>query len=126
MSTFQILGVVTVALMTVVTVAGLARRRQQMRVRFVLSFIWLAAGAAMLRPDMSMRLANILGIGRGADLLLYVAILVSIAILFKIYLRFATLENQLTVLIRHLAISEARLSQVSDEGTHRATEDQNG
>jgi hypothetical protein len=122
-STFQIVGVVVAALMAVVTATGLVRRRQQMRVRLVLSLIWLTAGAAILRPEVSMRLANAVGIGRGTDLLLYVAILVSIVVLFMIYLRFVALESQLTALVRHLAISEAPGSQASGQKSDRDTED---
>ena len=72
MTTFQIIGVATTVLMAAVTAAGLARRRRQVGVRVVLFFTWLLAAAAILRPDVSMRLANAVGIGRGTDFLLYV------------------------------------------------------
>ncbi|MCU1347009.1 MAG: hypothetical protein JWO56_39, partial [Acidobacteria bacterium] len=58
-------------------------------------------------PDMLMRAAKIAGIGRGVDLVLYVALLAGVASLFVIHLRFRRLDQQLTEVVRHLAISEA-------------------
>ncbi len=125
MTTFQIIGVATTVLMAAVTAAGLARRRRQVGVRVVLFFTWLLAAAAILRPDVSMRLANAVGIGRGTDFLLYVSILASIAILFMIYFRFVTLESQLTQVVRHLAILEAHRAFPS-EPVQWTTEDPEG
>lgn len=108
MNVFQIVGVSTAVLMACVTALQLARHREQTRMRLLLTLIWLAAAGAILRPDLSMRLANAVGIGRGADLLLYVAILASLIVWFTVYLRLVSHEKQLTEVVRHLAIAEAR------------------
>ena len=106
MNVFQIAGVSLAMLMAIITATGIVRRRDQMRFRVLLTIIWLAAAGAILRPELSMRLANAVGIGRGADLVLYIVTLASIAAFFYIYLRFVTVENQLTLLVRHLALRE--------------------
>ena len=58
--------------------------------------------------------ADAVGIGRGADLLLYTAVLVALVVLLAIYLRFAAVESQITELVRHVAISEVRRSQPNE------------
>lgn len=73
-----------------------------------LAFLGLAViiVAAVLMPDQLTALANWIGIGRGADLVMY---LVSIGFLFfalHTYLRFAEMERRLTQLARHIALDE--------------------
>ena len=114
MSGFQIAGLMLATVMVAVILAGMFRQRQQTRVRLGLIVVWLTAVVAILVPDLTMSAANAVGIGRGADLLLYVALLAALVALLVIYLRFAALESQITELVRHVAISEARRSQPSE------------
>ena len=70
--------------------------------------IWLAAGVAIADPDLVQRLAGIAGIDRGADLVFYVFVLVFLAVSLYFYARNAQLQRELTEVVRHLAILEAR------------------
>jgi small membrane protein len=60
-----------------------------------------------LQPELSTRIANWFGIGRGADFLFYISHLLLFFIAFMYYLRFRELEARLTNLVRHIAIVEA-------------------
>jgi|ERR1700682_3485799 len=79
------------------------RRASLMRVG-----VWLTALIAISDPDLVTRFANALGIGRGADAVLYVFALAFVATSFYFYSRQVKLQRQITALASHLAIADAR------------------
>lgn len=81
------------------------------RTRFVSTLIGLAALAGLCfvwQPDSANELANAVGIGRGADLVLYVWVVLSMLVGLNLHLRLRTQADQVTRLARALAILEAR------------------
>ncbi|WP_182111748.1 MULTISPECIES: DUF2304 domain-containing protein [unclassified Actinotalea] len=62
---------------------------------------------SVLFPDAWNAVAQIVGVGRGTDLLLYGTIIVFLLTLVTTYRRFRELEAQITLLSRRLAIDEA-------------------
>lgn len=69
--------------------------------------LWLSVLLVFWQPDITSYLANFLGIGRGADLIIYVAILVLVYLVFRVFVRLQKLEKDLTKLIRDEAIRNA-------------------
>jgi hypothetical protein len=53
-------------------------------------------------------MANVMGIKRGVDLVLYTFVLATSVALFLIYLRYKQLDRTMTLLVRQLAIRSAR------------------
>lgn len=81
------------------------------RTRFVSTLIGLAALAGLYfvwQPDSANDLANWVGIGRGADLVLYVWVILSMLVGLNLHLRLRTQAEQTTRLARALALLEAR------------------
>lgn len=68
------------------------------------SVFWIAAAVVVLRPETSSVLARFLGVGRGADVIVYFALVVAFALVFKLFTRLETLERQITRLVRDLAL----------------------
>jgi hypothetical protein len=68
------------------------------------------AVASILRPELTQKAANLVGVGRGTDLLLYVLTAVFLYVALGFYLRFRDVERQLTVLARRIALDEAEAS----------------
>ncbi len=64
---------------------------------------------AVLRPDDVTWVANRLGVGRGADLVLYLLVVAFILGMLNFYLRFKTMDRRLTDLARTVAIREAEI-----------------
>jgi hypothetical protein len=58
-------------------------------------------------PDHATYLANLVGIGRGADLVLYVWVLISCAILLLLYLNLREQFQLITTLARRMALADA-------------------
>ncbi|XYJ11327.1 DUF2304 family protein [Telluria sp. B2] len=62
-------------------------------------FVWL--------PDESTHIANILGIGRGADMIYYIWMIISLAVVINIHLKLRQNLNLVTELARSIAIADA-------------------
>ncbi len=101
-------------------------RRNRLPFHIVTIFALLAAGAlAVVFPDLTTDVAVLVGVGRGADLLTYIAIIVVMFILIHYYTKFVELQHQLTQVTRELAIFrgevERLMPELSASGPVRAT-----
>jgi hypothetical protein len=67
---------------------------------------WVIVGVVVIIPQKTDLVAKFLGIGRGADLLVYVSILVLFYLIFQILVRLERLDHDLTEIVRHIALSE--------------------
>jgi len=68
------------------------------------SLAWLGVVATALAPDATNVLARLFGVGRGADLVLYLAMLLVFHLLFRAHARIEDHEHQLSVLARMEAL----------------------
>jgi hypothetical protein len=105
MNVFQIVFV------TICAVQGLLALRRFLRTRHVtaLAFLaaWTLATGLIVYPNASTRIANSVGIGRGVDFVTYSLLIVFLWAHYQQYLRYKRVENEVTMLIRELAISRA-------------------
>lgn len=90
------------------TVSRFRKRQVPAWVAGLWMLLWLAVGVVALIPELTNRLADLLGIGRGADVVVYTAIVVIIAILFRISVRLEQLDRAITKVTRELALRERR------------------
>jgi hypothetical protein len=65
-----------------------------------LYFVWF--------PSHSTQLAELVGIGRGVDLILYIWVCISLIVLLNLHLKLRTQMELVTLLARQLAMSDAR------------------
>ena len=65
-----------------------------------LYFVWV--------PDHSTQLAELVGIGRGVDLILYLWVVISLIVLLNLHLKLRAQMEIITVLAREIAIANAR------------------
>lgn len=68
--------------------------------------LWLAAVVVVLIPNTTSILANWLGVGRGADLVVYGSVIGLFLFVFKLYVSIDHLDHQLTELVRREALRE--------------------
>jgi hypothetical protein len=81
-------------------VAGLAVRR-------LTGLAVITGGAvAIVFPNLVTALANLVGVGRGTDLVLYVLAVVSLFVWIAVYRRFRELESRIVALTRDRAVSD--------------------
>lgn len=107
LTSFQTIALIGAATILVATIAAAVRHSIEWRTAFAWSALWIAAAVAILRPSITIALAHFLGIGRGADLVFYCGILGMLIGFFVIYVRIKRLENQITRLVRSIAIRDA-------------------
>ena len=67
---------------------------------------WLAVAVVALVPDVTTAVAGWFGVGRGVDLLFYLAFLGIFYVLFRMFVRIEGLEQEITRLVRALALSD--------------------
>lgn len=104
---FQILAIVVIAVVAIVMLRRGGARHQALRRVFLLLFI-VAAGSSVLFPQVWTWAANLLGVGRGTDLLLYITVLTFLGFVATTYRRFRAVESELTQLARQVALANAQ------------------
>jgi small membrane protein len=77
----------------------------------IVSFIFWAAifvGAifSIIQPEISSQLAHLVGIGRGADVILYFSVAILFYLLFRLYIYVENLRHEISELISQLALKE--------------------
>lgn len=98
--------------------------------RILFGVFVLAAILSVLFPQWLTWLANLVGVGRGTDLLLYALVLVFLVFVWTQYRRNTALQRQLTLLARKVALLEARSEEkataadaASDDTRHEGQRD---
>ncbi|MCA9297010.1 MAG: DUF2304 domain-containing protein [Phycisphaerales bacterium] len=104
MTVFQLILVIVFGALAVgslaATVFGLIPRRMAL----TLCAVWLAAAAAAYWPDVTTDLAQLVGIDRGRDLLLYCSVVVMMIGFTMVYVRLRRIRREMTLLVREIAM----------------------
>lgn len=77
-------------------------------VKFLIGVASIVGIYLVWEPEQANRLAHLVGIGRGADLLLYCWIVISLIVSLNLHLKLKTQMDHITALTRHMAIAEAK------------------
>ncbi|MBI5393972.1 MAG: DUF2304 family protein [Verrucomicrobia bacterium] len=80
-----------------------------------LCLLWIGASVVVLWPQLTMHLARVLGVGRGSDAIVYITVAALCYFIFRIYIRIRHIEQQLTGLVRKLALREAEQTPSREE-----------
>jgi hypothetical protein len=114
MNLFQWLTLPALSAILAAECFALVRKSGGWKPRLLRCTVWGAAAAAIIDPDLLQTVATRIGIGRGADLVLYLGVLAFVAVSFYFYSRYVRLQRQLTDIVRHLAIQNARRGGQND------------
>ena len=68
-----------------------------------LYFVWL--------PTHATRLAALVGIGRGVDLIIYIWVVISLILLLNLHLKLRSQAELITILMREIAIANAHTAE---------------
>lgn len=69
---------------------------------------WLIVLVVDLVPGIINRLADMVGVGRGVDLVVYISLLVLFYFAFRINIKINKLEKKINETVRQIALSEAK------------------
>ena len=95
------------------------QRRKSRLVSSSLAAVSLAGIYFVLEPDRASELAHLAGVGRGADLVLYCWVVISLVVSVNLQFKIMALRGDITELARALALQEASRSAASS-GDHLA------
>jgi len=107
LSMFQRIAIAIVIVLFISSIVAMIKGWAGRREGLIWITVWLVAGVAILWPAVTSRIAAALGIGRGADLVFYSAVVVMMLGFWMVYIRMRRLRREITLLVRHLAILEA-------------------
>lgn len=98
---------VAILVVTVMLTRSSAGASHQAVRRLMLAGFVVLAATAILFPRLLTQVAQFLGVGRGADLLLYGMVVVFLGYVAASYRRMRQMDQQVTTLARELALREA-------------------
>lgn len=84
--------------------------------KLIIFLLLLTGGLFVINPELTNRLANWLGVGRGADLLLYFSIVGCSFLFLLFYSKIKNLEEKITELTRNQALLENKLKEKNSNG----------
>lgn len=113
---FQLVTIIIIFVSAVLLFRSGGAKRQAIRRAGMIFFVLLFAFSIFF-PQVWTWVANLLGIGRGADLLLYLLVLVFIGFVVTTFRKFRSSEHSLTLLARKIAITQfvQDMNQKSEE-----------
>ena len=106
----QIILIALIALIIIRLAYKLKIKEVNLKQFFSWLFLWLVAVLVIWQPQLTVVLANRVGIGRGVDLVIYVAIIIIFYLMFRLLLRIEQVEKNITKIVRADA-----LKNISDD-----------
>lgn len=77
------------------------------------SIIWLFALIGVLLPRTTTQIAEVFGVGRGVDIIVYISIALLFYLVFRVYVMIEDLRRDITSLVRQIALQNASMPQES-------------
>ena len=105
MNLFQLLVIPILAGLVLMEVRANLKNHQT--IHLLRMMIWLTGMVLIVFPGLASRIADLLGIGRGTDLVFYVFMLLSTGGMFYLYGRNLLLRRDIVELVRRDALREA-------------------
>ena len=69
---------------------------------------WVAIASVVSVPNVTQRIADVLGIGRGVDLVMYLSIAILFFLVFKLYIQIESMRRSLTEIARKKTIDSIK------------------
>ena len=95
--------------------AQLKERRLSPRIALIWMLLWLSVIIVFWLPGIASQLALYAGIGRGADLVVYVAIIILMYLQYRFFERLERLHRDVTTLTRQLALRDGTKKENSSD-----------
>lgn len=70
--------------------------------------LWIAAAVIVILPQTATLIANIVGVGRGSDFIIYLSIVGLAYLVFHLFVKIEDMEREITRLVRELALRDTK------------------
>jgi len=108
--TFQIILTLFALFAIVRTTRQYQRRKVSLHWLLLWNGLWAVVIATALYPKTADAIAGAVGVGRGADLALYMAVVTLAYLVFRLFVRQEETEHSVTKLVREIAIRDVENS----------------
>lgn len=108
MTIFQILILIFIVFVIFKALKRLIKKEISVAFFILWLIFWLLVAIIDFFPAIIARLADLVGVGRGVDLVIYTAICVLLYVVFRYNLRINKLEQNITDIVRKVALNESR------------------
>lgn len=71
-------------------------------------FVWIAGIGFIIFPDITTKFAQMIGVGRGADAVLYSSVVVLFYLIFRLYIKIEDTERHITEIVRKIALKKVK------------------
>jgi hypothetical protein len=112
---YQIIAILLGIIAVIVSILRFRDGKMSIGMLLVWILIWLFVVIISIYPDLTNYLAIYSGIGRGLDFVLILGLLLSFYLIFKMYNKIETIEEELTDLVRELAIQRENMGIEEDD-----------
>ncbi|AAB99600.1 conserved hypothetical protein [Methanocaldococcus jannaschii DSM 2661] len=106
MELIQIVGVIFALFALSRVVLQLKRRSISFNEGLFWIFVWGFVVIFLVFPEFFGYVAEVLGVGRGVDALIYISIVVLFYLIYRLYAKINNLERQITHIVREIAIRD--------------------
>jgi hypothetical protein len=106
---------ILVALLAALVILYFARLRTRAWDILVILLCFGIAALLVVRPEVATRLAHMVGIGRGVDLILYLAIPGLALLILLLFARTRELNLKLTAIVRETALANAHVHSTTEQ-----------
>jgi hypothetical protein len=101
---YQIIAIIVSIIVLILSILRFRDGKMSLGMLMVWIVIWLIIIIISIYPNDTNYLASYTGIGRGLDFVLIIGLILSFYLIFKMYNKIEVIEEELTDLIRELAI----------------------
>lgn len=72
------------------------------------TLIWTIAIIGILHPATTSKLAELIGVGRGVDAIIYLALSLLFYLVFRLYVMIEDVRREITTLVRQISLSKVK------------------
>ncbi|UTB32995.1 MAG: DUF2304 family protein [Methanobacterium sp. ERen5] len=102
---YQVIAIILGIFAIILSILRFRDGKMSLGMMFVWILIWLGVILIAIDPNSTNFLAVYTGIGRGLDFVLIIGLLLCFYLIFKMYNKIETVEEELTDLVRELALT---------------------
>lgn len=78
------------------------------------AIIWISAIVFVWNPSVTNKIAGFLGVGRGADALLYISVVVLFYSMLRLYGKMENIEHSISDLVKKIALQDFQSEKIQD------------
>lgn len=118
---YQYIGLIIGIIGIIVTFLRFKDGKMSLNMVMVWSAIWILLIIFSVYPDTTSLMASVTGIGRGLDLILIIGLIGCYYFIFKIYNMMENIEEEITHLVREIALEKGKSQEKSEKTSQEDT-----